>query len=505
MIVLYRALREDRFLLFFTVLLAVAAAVPLFVTPFFPFADLHNNVGAASTLGETLWGHGLASTYYRVHIAPIPYWTTYLVLAGLKVLVGPLWAAKDVCWGIVVLLPLSVMRLLIALYRSPRLGLWAFALGWDHNLYSGWIAFLFGMSLAFFALALFVECSSWKQALGLLPLTVLIALTHVEAVAFFLVAGGLLALVAGRPFRAVGHYAIAGAGTLVMVLPWLYDRYKANIATSTLRTAITFGWHTPTQKLGALFAYTLSDLPSRYGEAAAAFAFVVMLLGPLFLAGLPRKDPTPTDRGRALVIFLAVFALYALAPIEVSGPIHHYYTYPRYATFILLALLLVPKPRLRGRQAAALIPGLVAALWMDNAVVRQFRDFGKTSRAFLDIIAAVQPNSSYITLVTDSTDPACNIAPYNEIHAYIVASKGGYDPYLFNTPDNPLLYRDRRPPVPRTVKEFTMDRVGRFYDYIVVQGLSGDPFTGTGSGALPPNVKLVRESGMWRLYSVKKR
>ncbi len=126
---LYRALRGDPLLLALTVLLTLAAWAPLCVTPFLPFSDLHNNVAAASMLFDAATGRGTIGYHYHVNMEP-PTRTGRATssCAAASAVGGVLFAAKAFVAFLAVLLPLSVMRLLLALRRSPRLGLWAVAL-----------------------------------------------------------------------------------------------------------------------------------------------------------------------------------------------------------------------------------------------------------------------------------------------------------------------------------------------------------------------------------------
>ncbi len=119
-------------------------------------------------------------------------------MAAASAVGGVLFAAKAFVAFLAVLLPLSVMRLLLALRRSPRLGLWAFALFWEHNLYSGWVTYLLGMALALIVLALLIDMETWRDALVAFAWTVVVALTHTQALALVALGGAGLSLL-GRP------------------------------------------------------------------------------------------------------------------------------------------------------------------------------------------------------------------------------------------------------------------------------------------------------------------
>ena len=83
--------------------------------------------------------------------------TTLIVLCLSSLLTAGVSAVLGMAGGImllaVMLLPLGTMRLLLALGRDPRMGLMAFALAWDHNMYWGFLAFHLGLSVALFAIA----------------------------------------------------------------------------------------------------------------------------------------------------------------------------------------------------------------------------------------------------------------------------------------------------------------------------------------------------------------
>ncbi len=194
-------------------------------------------------------------------------------------------------------------------------------------------------------------------------------------------------------------------------------------------------------------------------------------------------------------------------PYEIRGPVWHYHNYPRYATFALLTLLLLPRPDLRGLRALALAPGVLAALAMDVTVLRQLRAFGANSAPFLDLIHAVPRGSRVLPLINKDTDPACAFDPYNQFHSYLTAATHSYDPYLFDNDANPLGFtQNRRPPVPRWAvasEQITLEQQGKTFDFILVQGVERDPFR-PGGRLAAGKVHRVAEGGIWRLYSIDK-
>jgi hypothetical protein len=512
---LFRALRGDPLLLALTVVLTLAAWVPLTVTPILPFADLHNNTAEASLLVDAALGRGTIGYHYHVNWAPVPYWTAFVIIAVASALGGVLFAAKAIVAVLVVVVPLSVMRLLLALGRSPRLGLWAFALVWEHNLYSGWITYLLGMAIALVALALLIEMETLRDALGVLAWTALVSLTHIQAVALLALAGAGITAVAVRRGKRVALHAVALGGGAIPVLPWVGQRLAPG--GHAPKVPWTFDWHPMAIKVGRIFTYSLENQPKEPEVWAPAFAFAVALVGPLVLASAVRQrgvgvapgGPIVRDGGLlAAIVAMSCVALYAALPFEIRGPVSHWHNYPRYVSFVLLTLLLLPRPDLRRWRALWLLPGVLAALAMDVTVTDQLRRFGQNCRPFLKLFPLVREGSRLLTLINVEGDPNCVINPYNQFHSYLSASTKSFDPYMFHHDSHPLLYTAAHdPPIPRwqyVTDQLVMEKHARYFDYILVQGLDRDPFRPFVGRLSRARVHLLGEGGIWRLYEIDK-
>jgi len=192
--------------------------------------------------------------------------------------------------------------------------------------------------------------------------------------------------------------------------------------------------------------------------------------------------------------------------MTISGPIVHWYTYPRYATVTLLWLMVLPAPRLGAWAASAVLPGVLLALWVDVKVAGQLRGFAQRTRPFEQVITHVRPKASMLAMVFDDwdPDPDVKLPPFHQMHTYITATRRGFDPYLWGFGSVPLVYREAaRLPAPGWQGTFTMDAHGRHYDYLLVQGFhKADPAaTAVSSTGLRP--RLVIQAGRWRLYEVR--
>jgi hypothetical protein len=508
---LLSALADDRPLLIATAVMILLALAPLFAAPFMPLADLPDSTAAAALLVPTALKQGLAYYHYKLNLAPIPYWTTYLLVAFLSPLIGALAAAKVLVGVTVVSLPLAVMRVLLALGRDIRLGLWAFLLGWGFILFAGWVAFLVGMNLALWATAWLLTARTARDAIGVFLLSAVVAFTHAQAAIYLACMCPLLVLMRWRwSWQSLRASVACAAGISSVILPWMASSIR--VGKRGARVPFDFDFDGFPDKLGAFFHFTLDNQIRPLDQAASALAFVVLLFGPLLLVAVAGRGKEENEDGQwrvepALAFFVVPFVLYAALPMTIRGPISHWFTYPRYATHALVALLFLPRLSLRGTRAWLLLPGVLAFVFFQIRIFSQISDYATRSRPFLEVIANVAPNSSYLPLELDDTDPVVKLDPYNQIHAYIAAVKGGFDPHLFDNASIPLLYRSERR-LPQTAwnaaASFSLENQGQYYDYVLVQGLRLDPLAGrlTSKSA---EAKLVVEAGRFRLYKIIKR
>jgi hypothetical protein len=202
---LWRTFRRDRLLAVCFIALSIAGLAPLFASPILPFGDWNKVAGHAAILWDVAFGDGVLAHHFEINTTPVPYWTGFVISAIFSAIGGVLFAAKMGIAIIIVGLPLAVTRLLVALKRDPRLGLWAFILNYDRNMWAGWVAYLLGMAMVLWTIAWLLEVDSWPQALKVSLLSALVAVTHSQALAYLAVAGFLLYLVQPTLKRAAQH------------------------------------------------------------------------------------------------------------------------------------------------------------------------------------------------------------------------------------------------------------------------------------------------------------
>jgi hypothetical protein len=496
-----RMFRDDRVLLVGTLILAASALWPLWTTPILPLVDMGSNLGAACLLDDVALGQGVAAQYYEINLRIVPYWTVYLLIAVLAQLAGALLAAKIAVGVVVVLLPVTVMRLLLALGRSPRLGLWAFMLAWDNNLYWGWITFQYGMVLALFVIAKLVEMRDVRDAAKIVPLAVLTALTHVHAVALLLTVGGLLGL-GQRPLpRSLLRHAVALCGCALPLLPWLWSKLGGTAGSAT---TFAFDFHSPRHKVQNLFTYSIDNLPG-LGAPATAAGFVLLSMGCMILFAFEQRKVAPRQLWAPSALLLGSALLYFGLPFAISGPVNHWYTYPRYATYLLIALLCLPRPLLQGAASLVLVPGVVTTMFIHYGIAAQFREYGDYVRPYLEVIASIAKGSRILPVdLDDYRFRGTREAVLGQLHGYAAAVTSSFDPHLFDEPNNPIRFRAGTTlPHPNWFRptEFTMEAHGQYYDYVIVHPVTKDPIARRKKWR--DGVVLAKDAGPFRLYRVK--
>lgn len=492
---LYRAFRADRLLALLTALLAAAVLYPLFRCTVLPFIDLPHHAALGGLLWDVAFKRHGAADHYWIDLTPVPYWTIYILLAVFERLLGVYAGTKLVVAIAILSVPLGFMRLCQALGRSPRLGLTAFLLAWDFNVYYGWLNHVLALGLALFLLAAILEIETPRDALRTWPLGILLALTHVLPLLFLITAVAVATLI--KP-RAIVEHAVALVAPGLTLLPWLARSFAGpHVDPGAVFEPIDV-------RIQSFFKFTLGSGPvADTAIRAEGVAFLVLLLGPLLLFLLPQQRGR---LGRFLPVapLLAALLLYFTLPLEVARPVTHWGTYPRFATPLLLGALLLPNPRLTGQRVLALVPALLACLWTSSAVAQQFRAFDSETAPFYQAASLVPEGARLLPLCADNHFKSARQSMGESMYAYITARTGGYNPYLFDAPTTMVHYRkEGRPPSPsgfgRQPGRFTMKAFAGYYDYILVQGILDDPVAREPRSDTRTAVKIF-EGGRFRLY-----
>ncbi|MBL8922977.1 MAG: hypothetical protein JNJ54_29275 [Myxococcaceae bacterium] len=500
---LFELLRGDAVLLASFVALSLAVLAPLTQTPILPLNDLPNHVAMSALLRHMWSGDSVAAFHFEVQPHPAPYWLTYLLILAASYVLPTLAAAKFVVAVCLLSVPLSTMRLLVALGRSPRLALWSFALCWDFSLSMGFIAYTLSVSLSFVFLARCIESLNAKpprsSLLATVGLGLLLAQSHGHAAGGASVLVFAAALVEARRPRVLLRGLALAAVPMLGLVPWLM--LGAGSGGGARPEHIGF-WPDVGERMSRMFHYTVDLVNGQTERNVLGLAFVFLLLAPLALAAWTGGDG---HAARPRALYLAAWLLYLVMPASLVWPFPQLLIHERHATMILLLGLALPAASFAGRQVWRLVPGAVVALAVAAVITVQCARFSREVEPFVAIIEAVPKASRIAWVLWQQRTPESVRDTMPQVPAYLLADKGGYSPYLFQTPNLPLRYRaERHLPHPHWHQpdQFSLAQHGIHYDFVLVQGKQLDRLQ-PGLVDVPEGrfrATVVLESGIWRLY-----
>lgn len=223
-------------------------------------------------------------------------------------------------------------------------------------------------------------------------------------------------------------------------------------------------------------------------------------------------------RGAALGLLALATVLYFFFPMGLQWPLDQWYIYPRHAIVFLAIAAVVPpvilpppidappgpcwisREGLGGGRVIAILPGLAASVVLSGVAVNQFAAFAERAAPFRHVVRAVADEPRVLTLTLSDGDPDVPYHPFNQFHAYLVAQRGGYDPYLFNNPSTPFVHTKKLPHPPwNAMQRFDLKTHAPFYDYLLIQG----PDVLAGQQAPEGyEIRRVTVAGRWCLYAV---
>ncbi|HKY37917.1 MAG TPA: hypothetical protein VJN18_18370 [Polyangiaceae bacterium] len=480
------------------VLLSLSALSPMLVTRYLPLTDLGFN-GLAGLLPHVLLGDSFLNEWYKINWQPVPYWSTYVLQGALSLLLGPTLAVKTTTAIVVLLVPLALMRLALALDRDPRVALLGFILVWDKNLYWGWLSFQFGMAVCIWALARLAECYTLRQAMRLWPLTLLIGVSHAHAIVLLAVAGMVIAL-SGRPWpRVLLNRSVALSATLVPVGVWLLASVARRRRSGPLEVVGAPLW----ERITSVYRYTLDNFVLELDRSVSWGALLAVLVTP-FLMLVLRKKPTRASENRwftSLALFGSALLLYLILPFEISGRVSHWWTYPRYATYALLGLLLLPRPDLSGRRGLVLLPAFVMTLALHLTTLKQFGEFGRSVEPLAEIEAVLPEHQRLYPVSYQDSVPSVPGWAIISLHGYLAMEKKAYDPHLFDVRDTPLRFKKRLAQHDwGDPKTFQFEEHASEYDYVLLyRPPEKHPLR---AAQRKGEVRHVKTAGPWSLYRV---
>lgn len=452
---------------------AVAATIPLLVTPVLPAADLPEHMAQVA-----IWKHfddachGFADLY-ELHLAR-PYLLGYAIARAIALIVSVETAFKVTVWLSIVLLPLAIRFLLTRGGGDPWLSLLGFLFAYGYAFYWGFLNFALAIPIALVYLALVFRGR----------------LTTITIVGIIVYAAHALMFV---------YCAIATIAVAIARRQW---RLMLTIVPGALLFAV-FALETQRAEADARVPTELGFVPGRIGDLASllfANAFeplgIVLLIG--IIAAIVIARPRPTrDAARWTLLAISVL-IYFCAPFGAYGSA---YLYPRFAVMAAIAALLVlGAPRGPVKVSRALILLLIVG-WMGILTMRFHRFAGEVSE-FEQLLPHIPANRRVAQL---NVDPFSEHVPgpvFWHYGALYQVRKGGLSAWSFAN-YYPQIVRYRRGMEPRLTSRTTpvsgMDWQGLLqYDYVLLRG--DDPRRRV---FRPATISLTftARSGRWWLFA----
>jgi hypothetical protein len=342
-----------------------------------------------------------------------------------------------------------------------------------------------------------------RDLLKVMPLFLVAAHTHAQSYGILVLAVIVWTIVLVRNRKQLILWLSAVVLGGLPLIPWLWVRATAGTGKKTPEMWARFKGMS--EKITQLQEHTITILPTNIVPDLQGFVLLFFCLSILILLVLPQVNEQRRHRAGWSLVGLGIFLYFAM-PHALLWPMEQWLIYERHGTFLFITLLFIAAPVnsqwVRGLLGLGL---LLHAFWMAT-VTDAYTKFGKRAAPFQQIINATPRNQAIIMLTLDDNDPNIKRSPYNQFHAYVVAEKGGYDPFLFDNKSHPVVHKHRakwKRPNWRKMNKFTMEKHGKYYDYVIVQGLKKDPLKRY-KNRPGLSIHLEKEAGRWRLYRVER-
>jgi len=407
--------------------LGLALLVAFVAVPYLPMVDLPQHAAQLSIWVQRGEAPFLSREHFTLNLST-PYVGAYLLARGLAPWLGVILAFKVVAW-LSIALHVVAFALLVHQLHYPRwVAVFGLPLGLGYCFYYGFVSFNFAMPLALFSISAALEhrarCT-WRSGLVL--------------------AGALSTTLASHGFALVVAAAIAG-----LLLLRGAGHFFARLAPLCAPPLIALVWLVPgpsIQSIGATVwdprVIELLQLPALLvGISSADHAASCIGVGLLVLLALgfarPRRQ---LEMWAPLLLVLAGFCLFPRMQ-NGFGPLH-----PRFAAFLVPALLLAFEPRsnLRWAQLPKLAY-LLCASWFLAFTVR-LQQFAEETNAITAFISEMPAGLRLRPVVFERDSAAFAGAPLHlHLSAYYAALKGGFQGYSFAMyPTSIVVYTESAP------------------------------------------------------------
>ena len=458
--------------------------------------------------------------FYESNLQPIPYWVQYGAEYLLAIPIGEEVAQKLFLSLAVGLFPLSVAVYAKQLGQDPWVGVLAAPLAWNMNVSHGFLAYVGGLPLLFFALTAldgFATAPSWKRGLLTLSLGVSLYFSHVLIWGTFLFVGAFTALLAARPLtlrKLLGLPLVFIPVLAVGVWAQTYsDAEKTNLPVSGKGFSEYEGaFNTFLENVKAIPEWTLNTLPGPrdehlYSALLLLYWFLLLVTGWRSVStdadGAPPLGSGARIRaylpGKAAVALLIITLLYFNLPRSLLKPFYWYAVNRRLAVLIAaFALLLIKGSLLRTELRRSIV---LAAMVLSTVycldIRAHFVRFNRRNRVFEELLAQVPKHKTVLPLMFSLGDPDSLMNCFNQWGSYLQIRQGGYMTQYFPI-EFPL--RRRRVQTPHgpawdSPQDFRFAQHAAGWDYLLLHGSTSNPEL---SGR-DPRLRLVERRGDWTL------
>ncbi|HEX7599091.1 MAG TPA: hypothetical protein VF518_12820, partial [Polyangia bacterium] len=404
---------------------------PLFVTEILPGLDLPFHLALADMLGKRGSAASPYAPFYDGSLRLAPYAAHYIMLVALGKVMSLLTAHKLVVAVYIAGMPLSTSSLLAACGRSRIPALLAFPLAYNLTLHYGFISFALSLPVLMLLLAQMVKHAHsqtgelrrtwlWTAAMGLL-----LFLCHLQNFLYGVGAALAFAVLAPLPWR---RRLLAASTLLPALAAQAYWQFLGTMpaAAGAPKPTFDFVWAVlKRRRLHDLGRQTiLQDVWARLNLITAhamrafndqvevqackilldivAFYLVAGLVAWIALPKPAATRPQLRMWPAILVAFTAAMAAYLILPHHLAE-LELMTFYPRFAVLVcLMAIVLVPAGlrRIDGwLRLFVPLPAVVACILYGQQLIRHYRDFGKETADFVEVMHKTPPGGKAVGAV----------------------------------------------------------------------------------------------------------
>jgi hypothetical protein len=511
-----------------TAAVALATAIPLWLTAHLPFTDLPQHAAMISTLRHWWDPAFRVQEHFTIAFSQTQYLLYYLVGALLAFPLGTAERANLVLLSVIAIaFPYSLRSLLRALQFDERLALFGSTLFWSQTLLIGFFNYLAAMPMTLWGLALTVQLArapSRKLQIQLGLLSLAIFYMHLSAFVFFAPAAGLALLILNpdsdnslaapeikpglmdRFFNYLKKIWPRFLWTIPILLAALLFLLKSPVVRPS-----TVGWTQPMVTSWEDIDTALKNLPDALMDIWHGPQDEWCLLALITAAALlawPQKRDEAEPRGLTLRRGVAALWIAFAALLYFAFPVSIGWLWQLNERYALIFVLLVPlllKPVRGWRGAMPLV--LVAATGLFAAGNAQvvFRGFEREVGNFDRVLDQTEPGKHLVSMIFEQNSRVAKFSPFLHYGSYYRARKGGVASFSFaELPQSPVRYIEGKGPPTKTAGwewhplDYNNAREGNYYDYWLVHGYF-DPLTRlslTGG----PQWRLKVRDGEWALY-----